>query len=126
MAQKVLKWSSLFFEIFLVPTWLRVPIWSVTYVSGLLPRKHVFSATSFPCAFASFSHIHFSRLKVCSMAFGGVLLQYRSTERATETAFRHLRHPAETINWFLCSLFLKSETYQVNLKDVIKLNIKLG
>ena len=62
--------------------------------------------------------------KVCSMAFGRVLLQYRSTE----TVFWHLRHPAENniINRFLCPLFLKSETRQLNMNDVIKLNRNLG
>ena len=45
----------------------------------------------------------------------------------SETVYRHLHHPAKTINWFLRLLivFLKSKTHQLNLKDVIKLNRNL-
>ena len=60
---------------------------------------------------------------VRSMGFGGVLFQWRSAE----TVYRHLHHPAKTINGFLCLLivFLKSKTHQLKLKDVIKLNRNL-
>ena len=77
-----------------------------------------------------FSHLTF--IGVCGkvvlfilrfMGFGRVLFQQRSAE----TVYRHLHHPAKTINGFLCLLivFLKSKTQKLNLKDVIKLNRNL-
>ena len=60
---------------------------------------------------------------VCLLDFGSFLFQWRSAE----TVYRHLHHPAKSINGFLCLLivFLKSKTYQLILKDVIKLNRNL-
>ena len=48
-------------------------------------------------------------------------------QKSAETVYRHLHHPAKTINGFLCLLivFLKSKTHQLNLKDLIKLNRNL-
>ena len=59
--------------------------------------------------------------EVHSLAFGKVLLQYRSAE----TVFRHFTTLQETINRCLsvsAYFFLGSETRQLNLKKVIKLN----
>ena len=62
-------------------------------------------------------------IKVHSLAFGRFLLEYKPAE----TVLQHFHILQETINRFVCPLilFLKSETHQLNLKDVIKLNRNL-
>ena len=78
---------------------------------------------------------HWCHVKDPSPSYGPVLsskvFPWRLAEFCYNKSLQRLQSGTctilqETIDRYLCSLFLKSETHQLNLKGVIKLNRNLG